>query len=425
MASQPLSLDNFLYGFGELAKGVPVEQRIDSENTWAVGLICESLKAQLGCFLSLSRDKTALLSQQSWQGGTVTQAAGIYALDSAPSQSIVLEVLKRRRCRAIDEANSTDPFLRAILAALQSPPLGASVIAPVVNSDEFVGVLLVGRLKGEPQFTSSELLLFESLASVLSLHHENLSLRQDVESLAARVSCVGAQLLQSAKLAATGKLAASIAHEINNPLQSVQSCIFLVADGLPEEGSNRQYLEIAREELDRIAKIVQRLADLYRPSQEGRKPTDINGLLENVLALMGKRLQQNDVEVAEFFAPNLPLIIAAADQIKQVYFNLILNAMEAMPDGGHLEVITRLVQEAQQSSVEVVFKDTGVGIASESIERMFDPFFTTKAKGTGLGLSISHDIIEGHGGSIRVESQLGIGSTFRVCLPVTDAGARE
>jgi two-component system NtrC family sensor kinase len=233
------------------------------------------------------------------------------------------------------------------------------------------------------------------------------------------MSRVDAQLLQSAKLVATGKLAASIAHEINNPLQSVQSCIYLVADAVGPEGPNRQYLDIAREELDRIAKIVQRLIDFYRPSQEGQKPTDLNDLLENVLALMSKRLQQGNVKIVRSLASDLPPATVVADQIKQVFFNLMLNALEAMPQGGQMTVSSRPVKRAGGAGLEIVFKDTGTGIASEILGRIFDPFYTTKVKGTGLGLSISHDIVERHGGSIRVETQVGSGSVFTVYLPVS------
>ena len=417
MASQPVSWENVLYGFSKLANALLVENGGNSENSQTVGLICEILKAQLGCFMSLSSENMVLASEESWRDGILTQATITYALDAAPSTSIVHEALRSQHAYSLDQSNEIDPFLLSMSALLKSP-IGPSMIVPVMNSQEIAGILLVGRLKGKPSFDSSEVLLFETLVSLLSLQLQNTFLKQQIGSLSFKLSRVDAQLLQTAKLAATGKLAASIAHEINNPLQSVQSCIYLVADGMTENGPNKQYLDIARDELDRIAKIVQRLADLYRPSQEGHRPTDINSLLENVLALMGKRLQQSNVNVTKFLASDLPLAAVVGDQIKQVSFNLILNAMEAMPEGGHLDVTTRLVQENSQPCIEVVFKDSGVGIAPEAIERVFDPFYTTKAKGTGLGLSISHDIIERHGGSIQVESKVGKGSVFIVSLPI-------
>ncbi len=419
MASQPVSLeeDVLLYGFSKLANALLAESEEDSENTRAVGLICEILKAQLGCFMFLSSETMVLVSEESWQDGILTHSVITYSLDSVPPTSIIHEALRSQCAHSLDQSNELDPFLVNISAMLKSP-IGPSMIIPVMNRQELIGILLVGRLKGKPPFNSSEIVLFETLVSLLSLQLQNTFLKQQIGTLSFKLSRVDAQLLQSAKLAATGKLAASIAHEINNPLQSVQSCIYLVADGMAENGPNKQYLDIARDELDRIAKIVQRLADLYRPSQEGRRPTDINSLLENVLALMGKRLQQSNVNVTRFLASDLPQVVVVADQIKQVSFNLILNAMEAMPEGGHLDVTTRLVQENPQPRIEIVFKDSGVGIAPESIERVFDPFYTTKAKGTGLGLSISHDIIERHGGSIQVESKVGKGSVFIVSLPI-------
>ncbi len=195
------------------------------------------------------------------------------------------------------------------------------MIAPLTAEEKLTGCLFVGRLKGAASFTPSDVLLLQTLATVLSLLLRNLTLSDEIDVLTKKLSRADAQLLQSAKLAATGKLAASIAHEINNPLQSVQSCIYLVADSMAANGPNRQYLDIAREELDRIAKIVQRLADLYRPSQEGLRETDLNGLLENVFALMGKRLQQNNVKLKRFLTEIC--LRLSSSQIKSNRFPLI------------------------------------------------------------------------------------------------------
>jgi len=417
MAGYLFRSEDVLYGFSQLANVLLIEN--DPENVQAIKLICEILEAQAGCFISFSREEMRVVCQGFWQDGAFIQLANTQSLGPLPPTSIVRRVLDGQRAYTVGQSE-IDSFLLSAIAPLKSLPIESIVIAPVVNPEKAFGILLAGRLKGKPPFDSSEVLLLEAIASMLSLWLQNLSLRQEVAALSSKLSRVDAQLLQSAKLAVTGKLAASIAHEINNPLQSMQSCIYLVADGMTENGPNKQYLDIAREELDRIAKIVQRLADLYRPPQEGRGPTDINSLIENVLALMGKRLQQDNVRVTKSLAPDLPLLTAVSDQIKQVAFNLILNAMEAMPEGGDLDITSRLVQEGPQPCIEIVFKDSGVGIAPEVIEHIFDPFYTTKAKGTGLGLSISHDIVERHGGHIRVESKVGKGSVFAVSLPVID-----
>ncbi len=415
MAGHPRRWEDTLYAFSKLADALLAED--DSEGCKAVRLICEVVDAQVGCLMAFNGEDMELVCQGVWQDGSSIESTTSQSLGSLPPTSIVRRIVESQQVYTLSQGE-IDPFLLSTLSLLKLPPIESAMVVPVVNRGETAGILLAGRLKGKPSFNATEALLLETVAAMLSLWFRNLFLRQEIGVLSSKLSRADAQLLQSAKLAATGKLAASIAHEINNPLQSVQSCIYLVADGMIEKGPNRQYLDIAREELDRIAKIVQRLADLYRPPQEGRRLTDINSLLENVLALMGKRLQQSNVRVTKFLAPDLPSVVVVSDQIKQVAFNLILNAMEAMPEGGDLDIISRLVQEHRQPRVEIVFKDSGVGIAPEAIERIFDPFYTTKAKGTGLGLSISHDIIERHGGYIQVESTVGKGSVFTVSLPV-------
>jgi signal transduction histidine kinase len=168
------------------------------------------------------------------------------------------------------------------------------------------------------------------------------------------------------------------------------------------------------------------MVDFYRPSDEGRIPTDLNALLENVVALLKNQLQQGGIEVDLELAPDLPLIIATGDHLKQVFLNIVINALEAMPQGGRLEMATRHVWErgdhkktyADAGFVEIEFADTGVGIPAEHINNIFDPFFTTKSKGMGLGLSVSYGIVERHGGQIQVESEVGEGTTFIVRLPV-------
>jgi two-component system NtrC family sensor kinase len=270
------------------------------------------------------------------------------------------------------------------------------------------------------------LTLLHSIAASVAIAIENARLYAEVKDSADELARSQAQLTQSEKLAATGKLAASIAHELNNPLQAVQGCVYLVADRAAPDDPNRQYLDIAREELDRMARIVGRMVDFYRPSDEGRVPTDVNALLENVVALVGKRLQQGGIEVDLKLAPNLPLIAATGDHLKQVFLNIIINALEAMPQGGRLDMATRHVSErgaltkasTDAGFVEIEFADTGVGIPEEHIHNVFDPFYTTKPDGMGLGLSVSYGIVERHGGQIQVESKVGEETTFVVRLPV-------
>jgi signal transduction histidine kinase len=392
----------------------------DPKGNQVVGPICQALDAQVGCVFWFSPDRSEFQAHSAWCNGTFIPLELAY---SARGQGLFARLFREREPQLVSAARG-----RRLSDALHESldvRMSTFMLAPLSQGNTIAGAVLCGRTERTDVFTGEDMAVIRAMVHVASLALQNAVLRVEHEALQQKVAQLNAQLLQSAKLAATGKLAASIAHEINNPLQSVQSCIYLVNDGVPPDGSSRQYLDIAREELDRIAKIVQRLADFYRPSQDSLRLTDLNALLDTVLVLMGKRLQQGKVKVTKSLFTEVPLVAVSADQMKQVFVNLILNAMEAMPEGGELHVSTRAVRKLQANSVEIGFKDSGTGIPSEAMDRIFDPFFSTKAKGTGLGLSISHDIVERHAGSIRVESRAGAGSSFTVSLPTAGAVVSE
>jgi PAS domain S-box-containing protein len=223
------------------------------------------------------------------------------------------------------------------------------------------------------------------------------------------------QLLQSEKLAATGQLAASIAHEINNPLSGIKNCIYILMDEI-DTGDSKEYLDMADRELDRIARIVKQLLDFYRPSKETMVSTDINEVIDDVLKFMEAQLKTQNVKVSKKLDPKLPEIMASGEQLKQVFINLILNAQEAMPKSGKLDIKTKF----EHKNIKIEFKDNGYGIPEDEIENLFDPFYSTKTegKGTGLGLSVSYGIIKAHNGMIDVTSVVGKGTTFTITLPI-------
>jgi two-component system cell cycle sensor histidine kinase/response regulator CckA len=223
-------------------------------------------------------------------------------------------------------------------------------------------------------------------------------------------------LVQAEKLAVAGKLAASLAHEINNPLQSVIGCIGLAQETLEEGGDIGQYLQVGLDELRRAADVVARLRNLYRePDPLERKPTDLNNLLRQVLILARKRCEERQVHVRYEASVDLSPITLAPDRVEQVFLNLILNAIDAMPDGGELHVTATHTEDPD--GVCISFGDCGVGIAPDIEPHLFDAFFTTKPDGLGLGLFISQNIVKEHGGRIEVDSHVGEGTTFRVWLP--------
>lgn len=223
-------------------------------------------------------------------------------------------------------------------------------------------------------------------------------------------------LIRAEKLALTGRLAAALAHEINNPLQSVIGCLGLTQEALDAGRDVRRYVQVAVEELERAARIVTQLRDLQRWSElEERVPTDVNALVERVLTLNQKHCANRGVEMVWEPATDLPPLHLTPDRIQQVFLNLVLNAVEAISEGGELRVSTG--HDLALDQVCVTFADTGVGIDSDALPHLFEPFHSTKPDGLGLGLYVSHDIVTRHGGCLDVESTPGVGTTFTVRLP--------
>jgi PAS domain S-box-containing protein len=228
-----------------------------------------------------------------------------------------------------------------------------------------------------------------------------------------------AALVQSEKLAVAGRLAASLAHEINNPLQSVIGCLGLAEEALAGGEDAGRYLDVAGQELRRTARIVAQLRDLHRkPDAARREAVDVNQVLEQVLAVNQPRAREQGVEVEWQPAEGLPAVPAVAGQLQQVFLNLLLNAVEAMPHGGRVRIRSQAVEEP--AGVRVRCEDNGPGIAEHVLARIFEPFYSTRPDGLGLGLFICHNLITEHGGTIEVDSRLGEGTTFNVWLPAAN-----
>lgn len=230
------------------------------------------------------------------------------------------------------------------------------------------------------------------------------------------------QLGQSAKLASIGRLAAGIAHEINNPLTGVLTFAHLLKQKPTMDEQSREDIDVIVRETTRVREIVQGLLNFARESPPQKQSLDINEVLSQTMTLVRSQKEFHKITVEERLTSNLPYILGDKNQLQQVFLNLSLNACEAMEKGGTLSISTSV----RNGNVIISFRDTGCGIKQEHMERIFDPFFTTKpvGKGTGLGLSVSYGIIEQHGGSIDVESEEGKGSTFTITLPVESPEAQ-
>ncbi len=224
------------------------------------------------------------------------------------------------------------------------------------------------------------------------------------------------RMLEIEKFAAAGRLAATIAHEVNNPMEAIKNAVYLLARAVP--GDAQPIYGILKSETDRVARIVRQMLGLYRNTEQVRL-ANLNMIIEDTLLLLNRQLQRANVEVICDLRP-LPDAVIAADQVRQVLSNLVINARDAMPNGGKLRIRSRYVpgRDDLQGWVRVLVADSGTGIPPEMIRAIFEPFVTTKGeKGTGLGLWIVKGILQNHAGRLSVRSKVGAGTVFKIDLP--------
>ncbi|HET9905330.1 MAG TPA: ATP-binding protein, partial [Anaerolineales bacterium] len=268
----------------------------------------------------------------------------------------------------------------------------------------------------ERPFRGADLELFFVLARQAVVAMENARLYADLRDYVKRVEDSQEALLRAEKMAAAGRLTASIAHEVNNPLQSVQNCLHLAGrEDVPPE-KRKEYFDLAKNELDRLMKTMQRMLDFYRPGAVRVEQIDVLDLLNHVLNLTSQQLSQRHIEIKADLPESMPLVYAVSGQIQQIFFNLILNSFDAMPAGGDLKIKARALEDG----VEVIFQDSGPGIPEERRNNIFEPFFSTKDGGTGLGLTVSYNIVTSHGGTLDLLDKDEPGACFRLFLPSGD-----
>lgn len=294
----------------------------------------------------------------------------------------------------------------------------AEMAIPVRNGEKLLGILDIQQTAKRP-FTQQDQQLVMTVADQLAVALSKAELYENLQISIEQEKAIRNQLVQNERLAIMGRLLASVSHELNNPLQAIQNALFLLKEekGISEQG--RQDLEIVLAESERMAGMIERLRDTYRPTQaEDFKPTQVNHLIEDVHALISTHLRRN--EIAFIFQPDpaLPYMYALSDQLRQVLLNLFMNAVEAMSSGDALTVQTKYFSESDE--IQVTVSDTGTGISPEILADIFEPFITDKKSGTGLGLTISRDIVIKHRGRITAENNSERGATFRVTLPLAN-----
>lgn len=231
-----------------------------------------------------------------------------------------------------------------------------------------------------------------------------------------RLKTTQEQLLQSEKLAAMGRLTSQIAHELNNPLYGIMNTLELMKTEISPGNNRRKILEMALSETVRLTELLHKMLTFSKPDQKEKQPVDINTILDEILLLHEKQFSENNIIIEIHLADGMPSVLASKNQLRQVFLNMFHNAGDAMPDGGTLTVKTAV----EDGEIAIEISDNGIGINEKDIKNIFDAFFTTKSsvKGVGLGLSVCYGFIAEHGGDIQVTSEQGVGTCFKITLPV-------
>ncbi len=307
----------------------------------------------------------------------------------------------------------TDDFRSSLHKLLKEMDKCSAVMCvPSKIKEKLIGLLMLADKKSQDAYSSEDISLLQTLAPQAAVAIKNAmtydEIRKDLEAEHGKVEMIEQQLVKSQHLASLGTLAAGVAHEIRNPMQALR----MKAEALAEKAADHPYIKEAAEVLiknaDRVLMITKEMLDLSKQKDVERKPVNVNETIESVTQFIQFRNIKLFKELGD-----VPRVSGDPQQLSQVMINLIENAIKAMPHGG--SIIIKTYSAGQDVNIDII--DTGIGITPENLVKIFDPFFTTHAESTGLGLSISYKIIREHGGSIKVKSEVGKGSTFTVSIP--------
>jgi signal transduction histidine kinase len=311
------------------------------------------------------------------------------------------------------QAGDLEPREQTVLEQFE-----AAMICPMLVKEQVRGVLSVSRRLSDAVFTENDKEFLSILISHFAVAMDNARLYESERGALLRLKEAQAQLVHSEKLAAMGRLSATIAHEVNNPLGIIKNYLHLAQNQSKGKRELNESLEVVAEEVDRIAEIVRRLLDFYRPAASGKQDLELWNVIDECLKLLRNQQDLQNVQVARPEEHCPAPIHGNAEELKQVFLNLFMNALDAMPEGGALKV--RVI--CRRHSLLAQVADSGPGIAPGMAEHLFEPFTTTKAEGqgTGLGLYVCYGIVQRHGGRITARNRPGGGAVFTVRLPLRE-----
>ncbi len=321
-------------------------------------------------------------------------------------------IMGNRKVLAVDAIEDPAELpLRRELEFLQ-----ASIVVPGFIEDRLVGLLILGRKLSGVGYSSDDLHAFSMLANEAAIALENAKSYEALLKANDELRRAHERLLRQERLAAAGQFAAGMAHEIKNPLSAIKTFAEFLPEKYHDHSFRQRFFRIVQSEIDRISTLVRELMDFAKPAPLELHPVKVSRLLGETLDLLSDHSRRQGVEVRVAFRENGSQLKADPNQLKQVFLNILLNSLEAMPAGGTLRVET----DSDHASVRIRIIDSGIGISEEHRKRLFDPFFTTKERGMGLGLAIVKGVMDRHGGQIVVRSEPLQGTTFELAFPVVE-----
>jgi signal transduction histidine kinase len=302
------------------------------------------------------------------------------------------------------------PELKDIIQTMAQ--LEAEVSIPLISKGQLIGMINLSHKFNKDIYSHEDIELLTTLANQMAIAIENARLYEDLKKSKSYIR-------RADRLASLGTLTAGLAHEIRNPLVAIKTFTQLLPERLEDEEFRNHFLNIASGEVDRIASLITELLEFARPSEPKFELEDIHNSLDGMILLVSTEAKSKHIDIIKEYASDLLPTTIDREQMKQVFLNMLLNAIEATPENGKITVKTRsFVKPEGEPYIQIEITDTGRGIPAEYLEDIFTPFFTTKEKGSGLGLSISTQIVQDHKGYIDVESQVNKGSSFFVNLPL-------
>jgi two-component system sensor histidine kinase HydH len=389
-------------------------------------LVLEGVTKNIGfdrARLYLVNEKRNILECRMAVGIDEEKIRGI-ALPLDPMGSILARSILEKQPYIIPDA-SQDPRVNPVLK--EKFNLHSLLVIPLLAKEKALGAIAADHVepgKNINKETLESVMTFAQQAG-LAIHNAFMyqelktfsqQMEEKIQKTTADLKKAEAQLIRSEKLAALGQLAAGIAHEIRNPLTSINILIHSLMESLTSENSNREDLKVIEEEIHRINEIVDQFLRFAKPALPLLERSDAISILEETLQLLRPQIDKQLIVVREEFQ-SLPIILMDREQIKQAILNLLLNSIQAMPGGGHLTLRGQNSEDGQW--IRISIQDSGIGITPEDMDKLFDPFFSTKEGGMGLGLSIAHRIMDQHHGRIEVESTPGEGTLFTIWLPIS------